>query len=322
MLMPENRTEADAGAIQEADCVIVGAGPAGLSAAIYLGRFRRNAVVIDGGESRANLIPTIRNCPGFPDGIKGRELLERLRRQAVTYKAHFIDAQVTGIERRRQGYLVRFTGGEIGARKVILATGVADVAPDVPHLREAIEAGAVRLCPVCDGYEVSGRRVAIVGPEAHALREARFLRHYTPHVTLLASGPDEFSAAGRREAAEAGIGLCDQVSDLAFEAGGCRAILHDGGSLPFDAIYPAMGCDVRSELAAALGVACSENGDVPVDQHQRTSVEGFYAVGDVVKALNQVAVAFGQGAIAATDVHNALLREHPAASGLRREAVL
>jgi thioredoxin reductase (NADPH) len=200
-----------------------------------------------------------------------------------------------------------------GAREdsspIVLATGIVDLAPDLPKLGESIATGRIRLCPVCDGYEVIDRRVAVVGPPEKALKEAEFLLRYTSHVALLANDPADVCETSRRTAAALNIEIHDTVDDLVPTTHGYDAVLDNGRRIPFDVIYPAMGCDVRSELAAALGVHCSSDGYVIVDSHQRTSVDGVYAIGDVADALNQIAVAFGQGAIAATDINKSLSSE-------------
>jgi thioredoxin reductase (NADPH) len=286
------------------DVLIVGGGPAGLAAAIYLGRFRHRVVVVDANEARAMLIAESRNCPGFPEGISGPDLLHRLRAQAAKFGATLLQGQASSIEPTVGGFGAETNGGRIVARKIFLATGVVDVMPEIPRLREAIARGSVRLCPVCDGYEVIDHRVAIIGEEAKALREAMFLKQYTQHVTMLARYLPDFSASTRRVAAEERIAICDAFERFVPADSGYDALLEDGAVRHFDVIYPAMGCRVRSELALAMGVKCCDDGYVVVDKHQRTSVEGVYAIGDLVKALNQIAVAFGQAAIAATDAHN------------------
>ncbi|WP_352929260.1 NAD(P)/FAD-dependent oxidoreductase [Mesorhizobium sp. M0938] len=290
----------------DADVLIVGGGPAGLAAAIYLGRFRHRVVVVDANEARAMLIAESRNCPGFPEGISGADLLHRLRAQADKYGATLVEGQVSSIEPTVGGFGAETNAGRIGARKIFLATGIVDLVPAIPDLREAIARGSVRLCPVCDGYEVIDHRVAVIGEEAKALREAMFLKQYTQHVTMLARYLPDFSARTRRVAMEGNIAICDAFERFVPAGSGYDALLGDGAVRHFDVIYPAMGCRVRSELALAMGVKCCDDGYVVVDKHQRTSVDGVYAIGDLVKALNQIAVAFGQAAIAATDAHNDL----------------
>src|SRR3569623_3054304 len=120
------------------DCVVVGAGPAGLTAASYLGRFRRDVRVIDGGASRAARTPLSRNHPGFPDGVRGRELLERMRRQAEKYGARIEPVRVEDIRRETDGFRLSTGQEEIAARAVLIATGVVGIEPDIPGEKEAV----------------------------------------------------------------------------------------------------------------------------------------------------------------------------------------
>jgi thioredoxin reductase (NADPH) len=304
--------EAAADPRRTADVVIVGGGPAGLAAAVYLARFRRDVVIVDAGEGRAKLIPTSHNCPGFPGGISGKELLQRLTEQAGRYGASIVRAEVQAVEKHRGGFRIHAAQEIIKARTVILATGVADIVPDLPGWREGIAGGSIRLCPICDGYEVIDKRVAVVGPGDSALKEAKFLRRYTRRLAILAA--DAVSADTRQQAGALGIEILEDFKDLVADENGCNVILGDGSRMSFDVIYPAMGCHVRSELATRLGVRCSGEGSINVDEHQRTSVEGIYAIGDVVSSLNQIAVAFGHAAIAATAIHNRLCDESDATS--------
>ena len=171
------------------DAVVIGAGPAGLTAGIYLGRFRRRVLVIDGGDSRASWIPTSHNHPGFPDGVHGEDLLDRMRIQAAKYGAKIRSATVTALKRDAGGFTLDLAGGEsVSAPYVILATGVKDTPLPFPALFDAVQRGLVRICPICDGYEVIGRNVAVIGAGDHGAREALFVRHYTERTTLLLTG--------------------------------------------------------------------------------------------------------------------------------------
>jgi thioredoxin reductase (NADPH) len=293
----------------ELDCLIIGAGPAGLTAAVYLARFRRRITLFDAGRSRASWIPRTRNYPGFPDGISGDELLERLRAQAARYGTHAVPAKVERLE-CDGGFFVAHAGTmQVRAQKVILATGVVDLEPEMEGLAEAVEAGCVRYCAVCDGHEVIDRRVAVYGPAKNALRHAIFMRTFSDDITLLVpEGGQALDAQDRAHAGTVGVTLTESPVAKLWMDGERRAAarLADGTTLVFDTMYPALGCRMRSELAIGLGVRCTESGDILVDDHMRTSVPGLYAAGDVVSALNQISVAVGHAAIAATDVHNAL----------------
>lgn len=145
------------------DCLIVGGGPAGLTAALYLARFRRSCLVVDAGSSRAAWIPRSRNYPGFPPGISGNDLLARLREQAAGYGARLEHGQVEHIEPHVEGFSVRYGERSCITRRIILATGIEDRLPDMPDIEPAIHAGKVRLCAICDGYEVDGDNVAVYG---------------------------------------------------------------------------------------------------------------------------------------------------------------
>jgi thioredoxin reductase (NADPH) len=289
------------------DVAIVGGGPAGLTAALYLARFLRSAVVFDAGNARAAIIPSSKNCPGFPEGIAGEDLLRRLRQQATQYGARIVHNPVDAIETRREGFEVSTSAAVVKAQFVILATGIVDMAPAIVSLRQGIAEGLVRLCPVCDGYEVVGKSIGVVGQERDALREALFLRRYSSDIFMLGNFPGDFGDRARQEAAAAGITIWDTVDDVALSAAGLEVSMADDvAPRQLDVLYSAMGCQVRSELALNIGADCDEQGFILVGRHLETSVPGLFAIGDVVKALNQIAVGFGHAATAASHIHNLL----------------
>jgi thioredoxin reductase (NADPH) len=292
------------------DCLVIGAGPAGLSAAIYLGRFRRDFLVLDGGPSRAALIPVTHNFPGWPDGVSGEKLLARLREQALKQDARFEQARVECLRRDGDCFVAGAGEREWRARFVILATGIVDRHPDWPGLREATLDGLVRWCPICDGFEQLDREIALIGSANDCIGHARFLRTYSRRLVLVAmpgdAQPDEQGVA--RLQAD-GVEL-EARPVIGFEPRGARIALKfaDGGSREFDTIYPMLGCAVQAELATGLGARGNDAGDLLVDAHQCTSIPGLYAIGDVVSDINQISVGAGHAAIAATAIHNRLPR--------------
>ncbi len=292
------------------DALIVGAGPAGLTAAIYLGRFRRRFLVVESHDSRAAWIPRTRNLPGFPGGIEGEALLERLRDQAERYGAVIQRSHVEGLDRRDGLFLaVLGTGETIEARKVLLATGVIDNEPKLPAFRDGVKRGLVRICPICDGYEAIGLELAVIGDSEKAAREALFLTTYSDKIALIHVGePSNLPADARQSLAEAGIETIDAPIDDIIVQDGRIAALDLGGGVrrPFDAIYSALGTTPRGRLAERLGAKVDPGGCLQVGPHQETSVEGLYAAGDLVRGLNQIAVAEAEAAIAAVDIHNRL----------------
>lgn len=291
------------------DCLVIGAGPAGLTAAIYLARYRRRFVVMDGGDPRASLIPTSHNLAGFPEGIHGTALLERMAAQARRYGAPIVAGTVIGLVRDADGRFVAETSaGPMAARTVLLATGVADRHPEVPDLRDAIQRGLIRYCAVCDGYESMDRRVGVLGQGSSGLGEALFLRTYCPDITLLSFGcPLGLSSQESRRAEAAGIVLAEEpVVSIAVEESQVRLRTVRGRDLCFEVMYAEMGSDARTGLVRPLGTRLDDVGCVPTDEHQRSSTDGLFAAGDVVRSLDQISVAIGEAAIAATAIHNRL----------------
>jgi thioredoxin reductase (NADPH) len=290
------------------DCLIVGGGPAGLTAAIYLARYRRNVIVFDSGESRAALIPESHNYPGFAHGISGSKLLSVLTGQAEGYGVRIVRSRVTSLVRRENGFVGVHDSGDVAAQFALLATGIVDVNPNVEDLEEAISEGSIRYCPVCDGFEATDRRIAVYGSGDDASAKARFLRTYSKDVTLLSQSKGPLKAAEEKSALENDYAIEGPVvGELTRSQQGIRAGL-GSRHLDFDIVYPALGCDVRSDLASALGAATTDIGCLKVDGHQRTSIEGLYAAGDVVSDLHQIAVATGHAAVAATHIHHCLPR--------------
>lgn len=291
------------------DCLIVGGGPAGLTAAIYLRRFRRAVRVVDAGGSRASLIPTSHNYPGFPDGISGRELLVRLREQARRYGASLTAGTVDGLTMAEAHFSATADGERIEARTVLLATGSMDVEPSLPNIKDAIRQGLIRHCPICDGYEVIDREVAVIGRGTKGVNEARFLRHYTRKLTLFTLGtPHEIAPEDRALLEQCGVRVVDEtLSEVCTEGGAIVGLRTRSGEIyRFESLYSALGCRVRSDLARAIGAQCDEVGQIVVDDKLRTTVAGLYAAGDVANDLNQIAVGAGHAAIAATQIHNLL----------------
>jgi thioredoxin reductase (NADPH) len=301
--------------IATVDCLIVGAGPAGLTAAIFTARFNLSVVVIDAGSSRAALIPCTRNHAGFPDGISGEDLLRRMRLQAATYGATLISGTVGALEQADDaGFNALGDFPTQRARAVILATGVTNRRPQMPNETHdaALAGGQLRYCPVCDGYEVTDQRVGVVGTGAHGLREASFLRSFTANVTLIApDGPHTLDVADRQRLDREGVVCIDgPAADFAL-TGGKIQLRHAGGVDTFDAIYPALGSDIHSDLARQLGADLTGEGCVRVDAHQRTSIPHLYAAGHVVIGLDQISHAMGEAGVAATTLRNDLSEMRP-----------
>jgi thioredoxin reductase (NADPH) len=292
------------------DCVIIGGGPAGLTAAIYLGRFRRRVLVIDSGDSRAAWIPRSRNLPGFPEGVEGAVLLERMRDQARRYGAHLRQGRAETLTRSDDGvFSLNIDGEVVKANSALLATGVVENEPRLPHVIDAVKRGVIRICPICDGFEAIDKRIGVLGTGDHAAAEALFLRTYTAHLTLLLVGEtDALSPETRLNLSDAGICITHApIESVGIQGDQLTALCTDDGQTHrFDAVYSAFGTTPQSALAQGLGAQIDESGRLYTSDHQETSVEGLYAAGDLVRGLNQISVASGEAAIAATAIHNRL----------------
>lgn len=297
------------------DCLIIGGGPAGLTAAIYLARFHLKIRVVDAGRSRASLIPCTHNHAGFPDGISGAELIERMKAQAQKYGAAIETGRVTRLDRIEGGFAAEWGAGPVTTRSVLLATGVANRRPpmDEDLHDEALARGLIRYCPICDGYEVTDRKVGVIGSGHHGVAEAVFLRGYTADITLIAPDSAHSLAQDDREKlAEAGIATVDGPCEAVAALDKAIVVETRHGHHTFDSVYPALGSDIHNELAAQIGVALAEEtGCILVDAHQRTNVPGAYAAGDVVLGLDQISHAMGEGGVAATTIRNDLARDEP-----------
>ena len=294
---------------QPLDAVVIGAGPGGLTAALYLARFRRRFLVLDAGQSRAGWMPRTHNYPGFPGGIAGSDLLARLRRQARSFGATLSKGCVDSLTVTPDGFDIRAGRRRFKARTVLLATGVIDTQPKLRGLDEAIARHMVRTCPICDGYEVRGKAIGVIGASAHGAREALFLRTYSDDVTLIHVGeaatlPD----LERRALAAAGLTAIETpIEAVEVQDNRIAALGADGAPVGlFDTLYLALGSTSRNLLARQAGAELDDQGRLKVSEHQHTSVDGLYAAGDLVRGLNQIIVAEAEAAIAATDIHNRL----------------
>jgi thioredoxin reductase (NADPH) len=294
--------------VTDADVLIIGAGPAGLTAATYLGRFLRRVRVADGGEPRACWIPMSHNMPGFPAGIGGDDILKRMREQALEYGADIRPGRVERLMRDEDAFVAVIDGERISARAVLLATGVVDHHPDLPGVERAVQRSLVRICPICDAYEATDKAVAILGDSDRGAREAAFMRTYSDRVTLIHIGPaDALTKAD--DLARLGVEvIATPLETVQLEQDRVTALGWGGRTRAFDLIYSALGTSPNAELARGLGACVAGDGRLEVDLHQTTSVPGLYAAGDVVRGLNQIAVATAEAAVAATAIHNALRR--------------
>jgi thioredoxin reductase (NADPH) len=222
---------------------------------------------------------------------------------------------VTALRKEDEGFVVNTEGTSIAAKTVLIATGAVDIEPELPGITDAVRCGLIRHCPICDAYEIIDKKVALIGYGKCRVYEAILLGRYTKDLTLLTLGKElQLSNAERRLLADAGVKIIgDPVAELVREGNQIGAWrMHGGAELRFDRLYTALGLVQRSDLACNIGAEADEDGALVTDTHQRTSVAGLYAAGDVVRGVGQISVAFGHASIAATDINNRLNGLHVA----------
>jgi len=291
------------------DACVIGGGPAGLTAALYLARFHLSVCLIDGGRSRAALIPRTHNQPFWPDGIEGWNLLETMRGHLAKYPVQLEHAIVEEMQVLTSGFAVSTRTATVVARTALVSTGVENHRPSMPaeDHDKALRAGLLRYCPICDGYEVTDKAVAVVGVGDRAFGEAKFLRSYTSSVTVFSETESVGLTVDQEEVLTAmGVRIvAARASQYRLRGDGVEVMLGSTWQ-QFDTMYAALGSTVRSRFLRGMGVDMTDEGCLVVDAHQRTSLPGLYAAGDVVVGVDQIARAMGQAAVAATAIRNDL----------------
>ncbi len=297
------------------DVVIVGGGPAGLSAALVLGRSCRKVLVCDEGKPRNRTSPAVH---GFfsRDGISPADLLKAGREQLRPYAVDWRDAGVTDAERMGVGFRVEIRGGwAVTARKLILATGMKDDLPDIEGL-PALWGTGVLHCPYCHGWEVRGRPWAFLARGEQAVEWGVELLGWTADLTLCSDGPLGLTDAGRRTLMDRGVVVREErIVRLEGEEGVLKAIVLDGGErLELGVLFVRTTMVQRSTLPEKLGckLASADGGfkdAVEADPFGATSVPGLYVVGDASRGVPFVSTAVSDGVLAAVMANKAMIRE-------------
>ena len=294
------------------DCVIVGGGPAGLSAAVYMGRFRRSTLVVDAEDGRWSLGQRNDNYLGFPGGVTASRLQRLGREQAERFGVRFRLAEVTAISRARDVFSLRLGARqEVQGRTVIWATGVQDRWPDFPGARRLV-GRRLFTCIVCDGWRARDRPVLLLGDDDKAVSVALKFLTYTTDITLLATEKGRISSGCRQKLAASRIRFVEgAVRRVRVKDGDIASVrLDDGRELKPDLLFALYGSEPKTELLRPLSVALARNGHVRTDEKNRTSLAGLFAAGDVNnKHSHQVVSAVHEGAEAAQAANYTLYPE-------------
>jgi thioredoxin reductase (NADPH) len=289
------------------DAVIIGGGPAGLTAAIYLARSLRSVAVVDCDRpARSDWVQVNHNYLGFPDGISIVDLGKRGRAQAEQYGARFYETEATSISRLDGEFEVTAGQHKLCGRAVILATGVTDNWVEFPGYEEFI-GRSMHWCIVCDGYEMQGQRVLVVGDDEHAAQVAMQMVRFTNDVSLLVRmEAPEMDQRLRQALSARGIRVMsgEIATARAREPGVFAAVVLAGGEeIEVDHLFSEQGARPNVALAESIGIDLTDDGYIRVDTEGRTSMAAIYAAGDVTRLFShQVVTAAHEGATAATSL--------------------
>lgn len=293
----------------EYDVVVVGGGPAGLSAALWLARYRRRVRVYDAGHPRNEATRTVNGYPGLP-AISPDELRRRIADQARGVGAEILDGVVIEITGAKDAFrIVPENEPPVTARRVLLAYGKRDELPEIPGIREAYGM-TVHHCPDCDGPSALGLPIAVIGWGRQCAALALFLLTWTRQITLLTHGHDpDLDHRTTSVLEKNGIQLrTNRISRIVQDGGRVSQVeFEDGERLAIDHIFFHLGSGPASDLGDRLGCRKCETGDLDVDHGQETSVSGVYAAGDITGRPSLAVFAATDGIRAALAIHRSLL---------------
>ena len=294
-----------------ADVIIVGAGPAGLSAALMLGRCRRRVIVFDSGHPR-NAASTALHGFITRDGIPPADFLALAREELGRYDTVVVrDVEVEAAECRDAHFSVTLAGGErVLSRKLLLATGVADNLPEVEGFADLYGRSAFH-CPYCDGWELRDQPLAIYGRGARAVGLALELTAWSRDLLICSDGPCEIDGEGRERLRRLDIEVREAPVARFQGADGIlsRVLFADGTSVARRALFFTTGQSQRSSLLVNLGCEFNDKGTVRTGKYETTHLPGLFVAGDASRAVQWVIVAASEGAEAAFAINTDLLKE-------------
>ena len=299
------------------DCIVIGAGPAGLSASLFLARYLRRTLTFHHNSPRNEYAHGVHGFLGH-HGIRPGELLARGRDEVTNHGGLIIEACVNVVEKVSPECFRVFAGPEGGeqqafqARRLLLATGLRDLTPNCPGFRE-FYGSSVFHCPDCDGYEVKDKRVAVLAQGKNSAAFATTLLTWTKQLTLL-TDQSEISDQDRAKLAELDIAVrTDEVVALEGDKSSRqlrRVLFSEGEPMECDALFFSLGTEVASNFHEILGCRLDdESGLLWVDKTQQTSIDGVYAAGDITPHSQLAVVAAAEGAMAAIHIHRSLTPE-------------
>jgi len=292
----------------KSEVIIVGGGLAGLSAAIYLGRAKRETLLVDEGRSMARWEPDVQNYLGFPLGVDGTDLVKRGRQQARRYGTRFKKDRIQSVSRKNGCFELHGETGLYACDRLLLATGIFHIPPDLPDIAPCL-GHSMFFCKDCDGLRVQGKSVAVYGSTNEAVEYALAMLLYSSCVSIVTDGHRiRWDEQHGKWIAEYEMPVFElPITGVARKKSNIRALLlSDGTQVNVQALFTTRGDIYFNELARGLGAEVDANGEIVVNENMRTSIKGLYAAGCVTPANCQMIIAAGQGAIAAQAINRDL----------------
>ncbi len=293
------------------EVIIIGGGLAGLSAAIYLGRSRRETLLIHTNRSMAKWESDVQNYLGFPKGIAGEDLLARGVEQVVRFDVEMTEDDIRSLTHDGDTFCLSGTDTVYRARRVLLATGLTHLPPEIPGVKECL-GQSLFFCKDCDAYRMQGKKIVIIGGNNEAADYALAMLLFTSSVMICTNGHRprwDADHAGWLEEYAVPI-RHDRIGSVRHDNGRLRAIIFEqGGSVNVEGAFTTRGDVVHNDLAENAGAKLDEDGQVVVDHYLQTTVPGLYAAGCVTPANCQMIIAAGQGAIAGQAINRDLFED-------------
>lgn len=302
------------------DLVIIGSGPAGLTAALYAARANLSPVVYEGAQSGGQLMLTteVENFPGFPDGVMGPDLMDLIRRQAERFGAQLFPVDVESIDLSHRPFTMRVQGEDVQARAVILSTGASARWLGVPN-EKRLSGRGVSTCATCDGFFFRGKEIAVVGGGDSAMEEALFLTKFATKVTVIHRRESLRASKIMADRAEANDKIeflwdtvvVDTIGDDALTGLELENVrTGERSQFAVEGLFVAIGHTPNTEIVKGQ-VELDDTGYVVTHRDVRTSVQGVWAAGDVQDSIwRQAITAAGSGCQAAIDAERVLEAEH------------
>lgn len=270
------------------DIIIIGAGPAGISASLYAKRANMKTVVIYKGTSNLERSTKIENYYGFPKGIDGKSLYNNGIKQAQNLGVELKTSEVTGIEYIQGGFNVKTLQDEYSGKSVIIATGNKKITPNIKGIKE-FEGKGISYCAICDGFFYKGKKVAVIGNGEFAYSEAKTLSNVAGEIIILTNGEKATSINNEFEVNS------KKIKEIAGKEKVQKVIFEDSTETNIDGIFVALGEAGANDFAKTLGII-TENDNIKVNENMETNVKGIYACGNITGGLLQVNKAVFEGA--------------------------